>query len=141
MFFVLFKLADDKEPLGTYYPAESRIRHCCTMITILVQGTRAGGDIGLFITIVRKVLYSLFFICWLINFGDFYLILIGRFIRLGVQTFQPPIVIYRKGIFLIIIGDVHPFISYCLIPLDPCQHNRVKWNGQDGGIKLSRASF
>ena len=38
--------------------------------------------------------------CWLHNFGDFYWILIGWSIKLNVQTFQPLIVIYRRGYFV-----------------------------------------
>ena len=38
-----------------------------------------------------------FFIRWLCNFGDFYWNLIGWFIKLSVQSFQPLIVIYRRG--------------------------------------------
>ena len=47
-------------------------------------------------------------------------ILIGWFIKLiVVKTFQPLIVIYRKGYFVcIIIGNVHQLIDHCLIPLD-----------------------
>ncbi len=36
-----------------------------------------------------------FLIRWLNNFGDFNSILIGLFIKLSVQTFQPLILIYR----------------------------------------------
>ena len=46
--------------------------------------------------------------------------MISWFIKLIVQTFQPLIVIYRRVIFLcIIIGELHKFIDYCLILLDP----------------------
>ena len=45
--------------------------------------------------------------------------MIGWFIKLSVQTFQPHIVIYRIGKFYSIIDDVHQFIGYCLIPLEP----------------------
>ena len=37
---------------------------------------------------------------------------------MSVQTFQPPIEIYRKVNLWIIIGDVYQFIGNCLIPLD-----------------------
>ena len=48
-------------------------------------------------------------------------LLIGGFMKLSVQTFQPLILIYRRGKFVcIIIEDVHKFIDHCLIPLDPC---------------------
>ena len=40
------------------------------------------------------------FILYLINFGDFYWVLIGWFIRLGVHVFQKLIVIYRTGNFV-----------------------------------------
>ena len=42
------------------------------------------------------------------------------FIKLSVQTFQPLIVITEWVILRNINGDVHQFISLCLIPLDPC---------------------
>ena len=45
-----------------------------------------------------------FLIRWLKNFGDFYLILIGWFIKLSVQTFQPLILIYRSDNLFIIKG-------------------------------------
>ena len=51
--------------------------------------------------------------------GDFKLIFIGQFLQLSVPTFQPLLVIDRKGSLLIIIGDVHQFSGHCLIPLDP----------------------
>ena len=58
-------------------------------------------------------------------FGDFYWIFVVLVIKLGVQKFQPLILIYRieRLVMFIIIGDVHctsQFISHCLIPLDPC---------------------
>ena len=53
---------------------------------------REGGAIGLFITLVPKVLRLRFVICWLNIFGDFYWILFGWFINLNVQVFQ----IYRR---------------------------------------------
>ena len=64
----------------------------------------------------------MFFVLWLKNFGDFNFILSGWFIKMSVQKFQPLIVIYRRIILCIIIGewDVHQFIGLCLIPLDPC---------------------
>ena len=39
----------------------------------------------------------------------------GWFVKLSIQTFQPLIVICRKGM----IWDVQQFIGHCLIPLDP----------------------
>ena len=41
-----------------------------------------------------------FLIHWLNNFRDFYWILIGWFIKLSVQSFQPLIVIYGRGNFV-----------------------------------------
>ena len=38
--------------------------------------------------------------CWLSNFGDFYWIVNGWFIKLWVKTLQPLIVMYRKGNFV-----------------------------------------
>ena len=73
-----------------------------------------GGDIGLIITLVPKV-PNLFLIRWLHNFRDIYLILIGWFIKFSVQTFQTLIVIYKRGILCIIIGDVFHFIGHCVI--------------------------
>ncbi len=70
-----------------------------------------GGDIWLFIT--------LFLFVGLTTWGDFYWILICCFFKLNVQTFQPLIVIYRKG-NCVYIKDVHKLIDHCLIPLDPC---------------------
>ena len=85
-----------------------------------VSYLREGGENGLFITLVPKVLLLLFLIRWLYNFGDFYWTLIGLFIKLSVQMFQPLIVIYRRGIILYIInGNELQLIAQCLIPLDP----------------------
>ncbi len=58
-----------------------------------------------------------FFIRLVINFVDFYWILIGWFMKLSVQTFQLLIVIYKRVNFN--IGAVHKFVGKCLIPLDP----------------------
>ena len=41
-------------------------------------------------------------------------ILIGWFIKLSVQTLQPLILIYINYHW-----DIHQFIGYCLVPLDP----------------------
>ena len=60
-----------------------------------------------------------FLIRWINNFGDFYYISIGWFLKLSVQMFQSLIVIHRNGNLCIIIWDVHQFIDHCLIPLDP----------------------
>ena len=84
------------------------------LLLLLCAHTREGVDNGLFINLVPS-----FLIRWLKNFGNFYWILIGWFIMLSVPTFQLLILIYRRGNFLYIIGDVHQFISHCLFPLDP----------------------
>ena len=65
-----------------------------------------------------KIFFITFFIPWLNNFEDFHWTLIGRFIKLSVQMFQSPIV--EVVILCTIIEDVHHFIGFCLIPLDPC---------------------
>ena len=49
--------------------------------------------------------------------GNFYQILIGHFISLSIQTFQPLITIWRRSNFIIIIGDVHQFFDHYLIPV------------------------
>ena len=41
--------------------------------------------------------------------------MISWFVKLSVQTFQPLIVIYRRGNF-VYNRDVHQFIGHCLIP-------------------------
>ena len=66
----------------------------------LLLDHREGGDIGLIITIVPKVLYYRFLIRWLDNFGDYYWILIGWLIKLSVQTLPILIVNYRTGNFV-----------------------------------------
>ena len=43
---------------------------------------------------------------WLYTFGDFYLILIGWFVKLSVKTIQPLVLIYRRGIL-----HVHHYID------------------------------
>ena len=58
-----------------------------------------------------------FLICWLNNFGGFYWIMIGWFIKLCIQTFQLQIIIHN--FYFIIIGDLNRLIGHCLIPLDP----------------------
>ena len=65
----------------------------------VLAAAREGGDIGLLITRVPKVLQERFLIRWLNKFGDFF-ILIGCIIKLCVLTFQPLIVIYRSGNFV-----------------------------------------
>ncbi len=69
-----------------------------------VYYTSPQGFMTMFSCSLTKQLWGLFF--------D----LIGWFIKLSVQIFQSPIVIYRRGI---IIGDVHKFIGHCLFSLDP----------------------
>ena len=61
------------------------------------QGGR--GNWGVYYT-SHTVLLKGFLIRWLNNFGDFSLILIGWFINLSVQTFQPLIIIYRRDNFV-----------------------------------------
>ena len=53
---------------------------------------RERGDNGLFITLIPKLLKIRFLIRWLNNFGDL--------IKFSVQTFQPLILIYRRGNFM-----------------------------------------
>ena len=55
----------------------------------------------------------------LYNFGDFISIFIGWLLKLRIQTFQPIIVIFRRDYFVHNLMDVHQFIGYCSIPLDP----------------------
>ena len=79
---------------------------------------REGGNIVLFITLVPKVFIERF----LSVASTTYCILIGWFIRFGVQTFQPLIVIYRRGKFVYHHWECKSFyrpLSY-LIPLDSC---------------------
>ena len=74
-------------------------RQCIITILIITDNSRQGGENGLFITLFPKVLYLHFLILKLNNLGDFYCILVGWFIFLSVQTFQPLIVINRRGNF------------------------------------------
>ena len=60
------------------------------------QEQREWGDNGLFITLVPKVLYIVFYFVCLITLGTF-VNLIGWFIKLSVHTFQSPILIYGMG--------------------------------------------
>ena len=73
------------------------------------QYTREGADIGLFFTLVPKSFILKFSYCWLNNLGDFYWLLIGWFMLLSVQIFQP-IVYHHWG--------CTSYIGHCLIPLD-----------------------
>ena len=80
--------------------------------------TREGDDIGLFNPLVPKVSliifsYSLAKQIW----GVSMFFLIGWLIMSSVQTFQLLFVIYRRGNFVIIIGDLHQFIGHFVIPL------------------------
>ena len=62
---------------------------------------REGGEIGLFITLVPKVLWLRFLIRWLNNFGDLHWKLIGWMVNSAkCQTFQQLFVIYRRGNFV-----------------------------------------
>ncbi len=88
--------------------------------------TREGGEIGLLIKLVSKVLKWRFIIRWLNNFRDFYSPFIGWFIKLNVQTLEPRIVICRRGIFCVIIEGIHQFIGHCLIPLYPRVTSNIK---------------
>ena len=60
--------------------------------------------------------------------------LIGWIIKLSVQRFQPPIVIYSKGNFMYLYWEWHEFIGHCLMPLDPwlmsacINHTNMLWN-------------
>ena len=90
------------------------------LLLLLCAHTREGVDNGLFINLVPS-----FLIRWLKNFGNFYWILIGWFIMLSVPTFQLLILIYRRGNFLYIIGDVHQFISHCLFPWHAQTHTHT----------------
>ena len=67
----------------------------------------------------HSFIYNIFLLVGITTLGTFMEILIGRLIRLIVQTFQPLVVIYRGVILRIIIGDVHQFIGHCLNPLVP----------------------
>ena len=58
--------------------------------------------------------------------GNFYQILIGHFISLSIQTFQPLITIWRRSNFIIIIGDVHHFFDHYLIPV--CVQSNNVWS-------------
>ena len=42
-----------------------------------------------------------------------------------VKTYQPKVLIIKKGNFYIIIGDVHKFIVDCLVPLEPYYMRQV----------------
>ena len=73
--------------------------HWCRESSEWVIASREEGDIGLFITLVPKLSWC-FLIRWLNDFGNFYLILIGWFINLSVQTFQQLILIYIRDNFV-----------------------------------------
>ena len=59
---------------------------------------KEGGDIGLFITLVTKVLLNAFLIAGTITLETFKNF--DWFNKLSVQTFQPLIVIYGRGSFM-----------------------------------------
>ena len=70
---------------------------------LALKESRKRGDNGLFTTLVPKVNNNVFLIRWLNNFGDFYWILIGWFIKMSIKMFQPLILIYRSDINLLAI--------------------------------------
>ena len=55
-----------------------------------------------------------FLIRWLYNFGDIKSFLIGRFIKLSIQTFQPMIVLYISGNFCLSQG----YEDHCIYTLN-----------------------
>ena len=67
---------------------------------IFISGIGLAGKNHLF-DLKKKDIYH---ICWL---------------KLSVQMFQLLILIYKRVVLCVIIGDVHKFIGNCLIPLDP----------------------
>ncbi len=69
-----------------------------------LQGERGHSDE--YYTSPQSFMITFSYSLRLINFGDFYWILIGWFIELSVIN-----VIYKRGI---IIEDVHKFIGHCL---------------------------
>ena len=69
-----------------------------TMVVRYAWGPWEERDIGLFITLVP--IYFHFLIRILNNFLYFYSILIGLFIKFSVKTFQPLILIYKRGNFV-----------------------------------------
>ena len=59
-----------------------------------------------------------FLIRWLNNVGGFYWILIGWFVKSSVQTFQPQILIYKRGNFVYHHWGCTSI--YWPLSLDPC---------------------
>ena len=58
---------------------------------------------------------------WFKNFGDFYWILIGCFNKLSFQTFQPLVIIYRRGNFVyqhLVCTSIYRTLSYPFRSLD-----------------------
>ena len=86
----------------------SHLSHTSRMHISKVVNQCMGGEIGLFITLVPKILQQRFLICWLNNFVDFYWISFGWFIKLSVQTIPPLILMYRKGILVFTIIKLKP---------------------------------
>ena len=77
---------------------------------------------------------QIFLMCWLNNFEDFYWVLIGWFIKFSVQTFQPIILIYRRGNFkyhkgctLIYRPLSYPFRSMVLLNYLSLKH-AIRWS-------------
>ena len=70
----------------------------CLFLLVTLSGRR--GWLGCLLHWYPNFCNKVFLIRWLNNFRDFYWILIGWFIKLNVQTFQPLIVIYRRGSFV-----------------------------------------
>ena len=83
------------------------------------QGGRGHWD--LYYTSPQSFIITLYYLL-AYQYGDFYLISICQFIKLSVQTFQPLIVIYRRGNLCIINEKVHTFMlmSYPCILVDIC---------------------
>ena len=79
----------------------------------IVMFSREGKYIGLFITLVPNV-------GWISlgAFIEFWLVV--SFVKLSVHTFQPLIVIYRRGNFVFYYWECTSIYRHCLIPLDPC---------------------
>ena len=64
---------------------------------------------------------------WLNNFGDFSdFRLVGSF-TLVLKRFNHWFLSTVKVILRIIIGNVHPFIGHCLIPLDSLETTTCSW--------------
>ena len=65
-----------------------------------MQGNQVGrGHWDLYYTSPQSFIITVYYLL-AYQYGDFYLISICQFIKLSVQTFQPLIVIYRRGNFV-----------------------------------------